>query len=518
MCRSRIAQRLTRKFFFQQWLIPACLVSVLLLAASARAQDQKPVVNPNNHAGKSTTAGDVHIRTSSYTSPADLKTQVANAALAGHNAWMLTSAALVLMMTAPGLALFYGGLVRKKNVLGVMMQCFFLMGLNSVIWALWGYSLVFGGDPTSKDFNRWIGNGDYICMRGVERTWNNETAQAVTPMFTGYPGQIDPIPRLTHMLFEGMFFIITPALICGAFAERMKFSTMVLFTILWGTLVYCPLAHWVWWGGVLQYGSANVPGWALGGALDFAGGTVVHISSGISALVCALLIGRRLGYGSEPMPPHNLTYTVIGAAMLWVGWFGFNAGSELQSDAIASSAFAATHLAAAAGTVAWALMEWLLRGKASVLGACSGAVAGLVCITPASGFVGPMAAILMGILAGVVCFTACTGFKSKFRYDDSLDAFGVHGVGGTLGALLTGVFATRAVTDANHGNPLGLLEGGSLLKGQIVAVVVTWVFAIVATFVLLKILDALIGLRVTQQQELQGLDVSQHGEEGYIFI
>ena len=218
------------------------------------------------------------------------------------------------------------------------------------------------------------------------------------------------------------------------------------------------------------------------------------------------------------MPPHNLTYTVIGAAMLWVGWFGFNAGSELQSDAIASSAFAATHLAAAAGTVAWALMEWLLRGKASVLGACSGAVAGLVCITPASGFVGPMAAILMGILAGVVCFTACTGFKSKFRYDDSLDAFGVHGVGGTLGALLTGVFATRAVTDANHGNPLGLLEGGSLLKGQIVAVVVTWVFAIVATFVLLKILDALIGLRVTQQQELQGLDVSQHGEEGYIFI
>jgi len=448
------------------------------------------------------------------------KQDIADAALAGHNAWMLTSAALVLLMTAPGLALFYGGLVRKKNVLGVMMQCFFLMGLNSVIWALWGYSLVFGGDPnpTNKNFNPWIGNGDYLFMRGVERTWDPETNRAETPMFAGYPKRIDPIPRLTHMLFEGMFFIITPALICGAFAERMKFSTMVVFAVLWGTLIYCPLAHWVWWGGVLQYGSPHLPGWAAGGALDFAGGTVVHISSGISALVCALLIGRRLGYGSEPMPPHNLTYTVVGAALLWIGWFGFNAGSAMQSDAIASSAFAATHFAAAAGAISWAVMEWVIRGKPSVLGACSGAVAGLVCITPASGYVNPMPAILMGIAAGIVCFIACTRLKSKFRYDDSLDAFGVHGVGGTLGAILTGVFATRAVSDMNHGGPLGLIEGGDLLKGQIVAVLVTWGFAIVGTFVILKILDATMGLRVTQQQELQGLDVSQHGEEGYIFI
>ena len=504
---------------FGQRCLPAALLVFAILSTAARAQDARPTIDSTGKSpSAATTPGDVATATAPYAVPSDLKQQVANAALAGHNAWMLTSAALVLLMTAPGLALFYGGLVRKKNVLGVMMQCFFLMGLNTVIWALWGYSLVFGGDPTSKDFNPWIGNGDYVCMRGVARSWNVEANRAVTPMFAGYPGPIDPIPRLTHMLFQGMFFIITPALICGAFAERMKFSTMVVFTILWGTLVYCPLAHWVWGGGVLQYGSAHLPGWAAGGALDFAGGTVVHISSGISALVCALLIGRRLGYGSEPMPPHNLTYTAIGAAMLWVGWFGFNAGSELQSDAIASSAFAATHFAAAAGTIAWAAMEWLTRGKPSVLGACSGAVAGLVCITPASGFVNPMPAIVMGVIAGVVCFTACTGFKAKFGYDDSLDAFGVHGVGGTFGALLTGVFATRAVTDANHGDPLGLLEGGSLWKGQIVAVLVTWLFAIVGTFVLLKILDAVMGLRVTQQQEMHGLDVSQHGEEGYIFI
>jgi len=441
---------------------------------------------------------------------------VGDAALAGHNAWMLTSSALVLFMTAPGLAMFYSGLVRKKNVLGVMMQCLFLMGLLTVIWGLYGYSLAFGGDPAKVEethYSKFIGNADYLFMNNVQRKFNEEKKAPDTP-------QEGAIPRFTHMLFQGMFFIITPALICGAFAERMKFSTMVVFMILWSTIVYCPLAHWVWDGGLLAY---NSPHAIPGGALDFAGGTVVHISSGVSALVCALVMGKRLGYGSEPMPPHNLTYTVLGAAMLWFGWFGFNAGSELASDGLSASAFCATHFAAAAGTLSWAGMEWFTRGKPSVLGAASGAVAGLVCITPASGYVQPMPAIGMGIAVGIVCFLACTKLKSTFGYDDSLDAFGVHGIGGTLGALLTGVFATRDVADpllvSNGGNPVGLVDGSSkLLIGQIVAIVVTWVLAIVGTFVILKILDVAMGLRVKRDQEIQGLDLSQHGEEGYIFI
>ncbi|MEX2187349.1 MAG: ammonium transporter [Pirellulales bacterium] len=441
----------------------------------------------------------------------------ADASKAGHNAWMLTSCALVLFMTAPGLAMFYGGLVRKKNVLGVMMQCVFLMGLMTVIWALYGYSLSFGGDVSADGISKWIGNDDYFLMKGVEHQWvvpEGETKGAgVAPPYN--PDNPGGISMLTHMLFQGMFFIITPALICGAFAERMKFSTMVVFSVLWGTFVYCPLCHWVWDGGILAFGKP----WAYaGGALDFAGGTVVHISSGTSALVCALVLGKRLGFGSQPMPPHNMTYTILGAAMLWVGWFGFNAGSELASDDIAAAAFAATHFAAAAGALAWAGMEWLTRGKPSALGAASGLVAGLVCITPASGFVTPMPALIMGAAAGVVCFYACTTLKSKFGYDDSLDAFGVHGVGGTLGALLTGVFATRAVSDMAKGAPLGLLEGGDILKGQVVAVAVTWVFSIGMTFVILKVLDAVMGLRVSQQGEIQGLDLSQHGEEGYIFL
>ncbi|MGA2031818.1 MAG: ammonium transporter [Thermoguttaceae bacterium] len=420
----------------------------------------------------------------------------------GDNAWMLTSSALVLMMTGPGLALFYCGLVRKKNVLSVMMQCVFLMCLMSVIWAIYGYSLAFGGTRP------WLGNGDFLFMNGVQMV------NGVAPLATG---DADTIPRLTHMLFQGMFFIITPALICGAFAERMKFSAMVLFMILWGTLVYCPLCHWVWGHGILCYGSQNAA-IAAGGALDFAGGTVVHISSGVSALICALLLGKRLGYKSEPMPPHNMTYTVVGATLLWVGWFGFNAGSALNASDLASSAFTATHFAAAAGGLAWAVCEWIGHGKPSVLGVCSGVVAGLVCITPASGFVQPMPALLMGVAVGVVCYLACTLLKSYFGYDDSLDAFGVHGVGGTLGAILTGVFATKAVNDMAKGNPLGLLEGGSLLKGQIVAVLASWGLAIVATFVILKLLDATIGLRVSREAEIEGLDFSQHGEEGYIFI
>lgn len=439
--------------------------------------------------------------------------QAGRAALAGHNAWMLVSCALVLFMTAPGLAMFYSGLVRKRNVLGVMMQCIFLMGLMSVLWALYGYSLSFGGDPTratETGYNRWIGNGEFLFMKNVQREWDEAAGAATTPV-EGALG----LPRLTHMLFQGMFFIITPALICGAFAERMKFSTLVVFSTLWGTLVYCPLCHWVWDGGLLAFG----PGLA-GGALDFAGGTVVHISSGVSALVCVLVMGQRLGYGNEPMLPHNLTYTTLGTAMLWVGWFGFNAGSQLGSDEVTSAAFAATHFSAAAGTLAWAGLEWLLRGKPSVLGACSGAVAGLVCVTPASGYVNPLPAMAIGAAAGCASYAACMYLKARLRYDDSLDAFGVHGVSGTLGALLTGVFATRAVADpaVSQGAPLGAVDGNwQLLVGQFVAVAVTWGFSIVATYLLLKLLDVTMGLRVTRDEEMQGLDLSQHGEEGYIF-
>jgi Amt family ammonium transporter len=475
-----------------RWGIRTFLVAVLLGAAtSASAQAPPGEISPPT--------------------VEEVKVLADDAALAGHNAWMLTCSALVLFMTVPGLAMFYSGLVRKKNVLGVMMQCIFLMGLLTVVWGLYGYSLAFGGT------NPYIGNGDYLFMQGVQRHYNTDTGVVDTPMYNaGKPWQI---PMLTHMLFQGMFFIITPALICGAFAERMKFSTMVVFMVLWGTIVYCPLAHWVWGGGMLFYGGKGA---LAGGALDFAGGTVVHISSGVSALICALVLGKRLGYGSEPMPPHNLTYTVLGAGMLWVGWFGFNAGSELASDGLASSAFCATHFAAAAGTLSWAGMEWFTRGKPSVLGAASGAVAGLVCITPASGYVQPMPAFGFGIAVGVVCFLACTKLKAKFGYDDSLDAFGVHGVGGTLGAILTGVFATVDVCDkdlVSGGKPVGLIDGRyELLIGQFVAVVVTWVLAGVATFAILKLLDLTMGLRVKRDEELQGLDLSQHGEEGYIFI
>lgn len=428
-----------------------------------------------------------------------------------NNAWMLVSSALVLMMTAPGLALFYCGLVRKKNVLGVMMQCFFLMGILSVVWALWGYSLAFAPDMLGG----FVGGTDYMLLRGVIPTWDAATKTATVPMFDPYG-----ITRSVHMVYQMMFFIITPALICGAYAERMKFSTMVVFTILWGTFVYCPIAHWVWsdqgWLNAFFVATPTKTE-APFPAFDFAGGTVVHISSGFSALICALLIGKRLGHGQEPMPPHNLTYTCIGAALLWVGWFGFNAGSALESNALAANAFVATHMAAAAGTVAWAGMEWIQRGKPSILGACSGAVAGLVCITPASGSVNPLSGILLGVAAGVICYLACN-LKSKFGYDDALDAFGVHGVGGTLGALLTGIFATAAVVPGK-GSAVGLLEGNpGQMVNQAVGVGAAIAIAVVGTVVLLKVLDAVMGLRVSQEEELQGLDVSQHGEEGYIFL
>ncbi|MDP1797328.1 MAG: ammonium transporter [Planctomycetaceae bacterium] len=418
-------------------------------------------------------------------------------------AWMLTSTTLVLMMTAPGLALFYGGLVRKKNILSVMMQCISLMGVMSVIWAIYGYSLCFSGDLGGVGL---IGDLSHFGMAGVAATWDG-TQQIIPPQVgTG-------IPKLLHFAFQMMFFIITPALICGAFAERMKYSSMLLFSVLWGTIVYCPVAHWVW----------SDAGWcsefnpkAAYRAFDFAGGTVIHITSGFSALVCSLLLGNRLGFRQEPMPPHNLTYTAVGAAMLWVGWFGFNAGSAGSAGFLAVNALVATHLAASTGCIAWAVAEWVVRGTPSVLGACSGAVAGLVCVTPASGSASPLGGALMGVAAGLGCFYACTTLKNRFAYDDTLDAFGVHGIGGLIGAILTGVFATQAVT----GKPeaAGLVDGNvQQVVSQAVGAGAAIVWAILATVVILKVVDALVGLRVSQAGELQGLDINQHGEEGYIF-
>ncbi len=409
----------------------------------------------------------------------------------GDVAWMLVASAFVLLMTCPGLALFYGGLVRKKNILGVMMQCVFLMGMMSVYWALFGYSWAFGGD------GRWVGGFNHVFLKGVMPSAGLSPDAAANGMI--------------FMIFQGMFFIITPALICGAFAERMKFTTMCVFSVLWATVVYCPLAHWVW----------HANGWLFDGntdnqfrAIDFAGGTVVHISSGVSALVCALMICKRRGFGSEPMTPHNLTYTCIGAGLLWVGWFGFNGGSALAANGKAINAVVVTHFAAAAGVLGWSLCEFIKHGRASILGACSGAVAGLVCITPASGSVNPMSAMVMGLAGGMVCYLACTSVKNTFNYDDSLDAFGVHGVGGTLGALLTGVFATSAIT----GELGGVVDGNfRQLLPQAVSVIAAASLGAVGTALILKLLDATMGVRVSERDEIQGLDISQHGEEGYIF-
>ncbi|MFO1064040.1 MAG: ammonium transporter [Pirellulales bacterium] len=426
-----------------------------------------------------------------------------SAGSAVHNAWLMICSALVLFMTAPGLAMFYGGLVRKKNVLSVIMQCITLMGVMTVWWALVGYSLAFGGEGLL------LGNGDHLLLRGVARYWDYSAGKPMTPMHD------DVLPKLTHMLFQGMFFVITPAIMCGAFAERMRFTAMVVFSVAWGTLVYCPLAHWVWDGGLLAFGPKGL----AGGSLDFAGGTVVHISSGVAALVAAYMVGPRLGHRHEPMPPHNLTYTSLGASMLWFGWFGFNAGSALRADGIAASAFVMTHLCAAAGASTWAFIEWIKRRKPTVLGASSGAVAGLVCITPAAGHVGPLSAMIMGVIAGWVCYMACSKLKSAFGYDDALDAFGIHGIGGTIGGLLTGVFATRAAWNIAEGKPLGAIEGNLfMLVGQLTAVAITWVFVATSTFLILKAIDMTIGLRVNSTMERQGLDVTQHGEEGYIFL
>jgi len=424
----------------------------------------------------------------------DLDKATKSAQSAGDNAWMLVSAALVLMMTGPGLALFYGGLVRGKNVLGTMMQSFVLMALVTVIWALVGYSLAFGeGSP-------FLGGLNYLFLHNVGAAPNAD-----------YAGTI---PQSTFMVYQLMFAIITPALISGAFAERMKFSAMLLFMTLWMFIVYLPMAHMVWGKG----GFLNA---TLGGKIpcfDFAGGTVVHITSGVSALVCALYMGKRKGYPNEPMRPHSMVLSTVGACLLWVGWFGFNAGSALAASSLATSAFVATHFAAAAAALSWMVAEWVHTGKPSVLGAISGSVAGLVAITPASGFVKPMPALIIGAAAGVFCFLMATAVKKRFGYDDSLDAFGVHGAGGTLGALLTGVFATKEINDVLNGKGLGWVDGvpGQVLN-QAISCAIAAGLAIAGTLVILKICDMTIGVRVSEDQEIEGLDLSMHGEEGYNF-
>ncbi len=404
----------------------------------------------------------------------------------GDTAWVLTSSALVLLMTAPGLALFYGGMVRRKNALSTIMQSFIILCLISVQWVLWGYSLAFGPDKGGI-----VGSLAWFGLSGVGLEPNADYAAT--------------IPHQAFMVFQLMFAVITPALITGAFAERMKFSAFILFILLWATFIYDPLAHWVW----------GVGGWIREfGALDFAGGTVVHISSGVSGLVAALVIGKRRGHGSEPMPPHNLPLTVLGASLLWFGWFGFNAGSAVASGALATSAFVVTNTATATAALSWMFTEWAVRGKPTVLGAASGAVAGLVAITPASGFVGPISSILIGVGAGVFCYIAVTAVKSALGYDDSLDAFGIHGIGGTWGAIATGLFASKAINDAGAN---GLFFGGGFAQvwKQLVAVGATWVLAFVGTYILLKIVDAIVGLRVPEEDEVTGLDLTQHGESGY---
>ncbi len=425
---------------------------------------------------------------------ADMEKALKSAQMAGDNAWMLVSAALVLMMTGPGLALFYGGLVRRKNVLATMMHSFVLIAVVSVLWAIFGYSLAFDeGTP-------FAGGAKYLFLNNVGSVPNADYAPT--------------IPQQTFMIYQLMFAIITPALISGAFAERIKFSGMLLFTVLWTTAIYFPMAHMVWGkGGLLNA--------TLGGKIpcfDFAGGTVVHITSGVSALVCALYLGPRKGYGTEPIRPHNLVLSTIGACLLWVGWFGFNAGSALSASGLASAAFVATHFGAAAGALAWLFVEWIATGKPSVLGGISGSVAGLVAITPASGFVKPFPAMLIGAAAGAVCYFMVTAVKKAFGYDDALDAFGVHGAGGTLGAILTGIFATKAVNDVWNGKAMGWVDGNaSQMLNQLAGCAIACALAGIGTWVILKICDALTGVRADAQQEIEGLDLSMHGEEGYNF-
>jgi ammonium transporter, Amt family len=460
---------------------------LMLLALPVKAQQAPANATPTASAASSETPKAVADKLN------DLEQKVTNAQLSADNAWMLVSAALVLMMTGPGLALFYGGLVRHKNVLAIMMQSFALMALITVLWALVGYSLCFGGSGP------FIGDFKFALLRGVGALPNAD-----------YAGTI---PQSTFMVYQLMFAVITPALITGATAERMKFSGTVLFMTLWFLLVYAPMAHMVWGKG----GFLNA---ALGGkfpTLDFAGGTVVHITSGVSALVCALYMGKRVGYPKQAMPPHNLVLSFIGACLLWVGWFGFNAGSALASNGLASSAFVATHFGAAAAAMSWSIAEWIRNGRPSALGAISGAVAGLVAITPAAGFVAPMPALFIGFVAGAFCYWMVTKFKAMFGYDDSLDAFGVHGAGGTIGAILTGVCAQAFINPIfGDGKPVGGLDGHwGQVGNQLVGVLCAWAIAIVGTLIILKIVDVTTGVRVGEEHEVEGLDVTQHGEEAY---
>ncbi|MEN6332071.1 MAG: ammonium transporter [Smithella sp.] len=406
----------------------------------------------------------------------------------GDTAWVLMSSALVLLMTMPGLAFFYGGLVRRKNVLSILMQCFIILCVISLQWVLFGYSLAFG-----PDFHGIIGDLSWAGLNGVGVMPNKDYAAT--------------IPHNVFMIFQMMFAVITPALIIGAYAERVKFSAFLLFTVLWATFVYDPLAHWVWGTG----------GWLKSmGGLDYAGGIVVHVSSGISALVLALMLGKRIGYNHRPIRPHNLPFTVLGAALLWFGWFGFNAGSALAADGIAGNAFLTTNTATAAAGLAWALIEWWHNGTPTVLGVATGAVAGLVAITPACGFVNPMNAMFIGIIVAIVCYIAVAIIKGKLGYDDSLDAFGVHGVGGTVGTIATGFFAEKAVNAAGAD---GLLFGSA---HQLLVQSIMWIaaalFAVVMTFIIYKIVDAVIGMRVEEKNEIVGLDLTQQSEAAYTVI
>ncbi len=468
MCRSKSV------LFFS--LLP-CLSSLALAQSAAPAAGSQPATQAQIAA---------------------LQQAVQNAQTAGDNAWMLVSAALVLLMTGPGLALFYGGLVRRKNILGTMMQSFAMMGLVTILWAIAGYSLAFGHG------NAFIGGLQHMFLRGVGLG----------------PSEYAPtIPEQTYMVYQLMFAIITPALITGAFAERMKFSAMAVFLSLWSLFVYCPMAHMVWGAsGFLNSNGGRFP------SLDFAGGTVVHVTSGVSALITAIYLGKRIGYPKTAMPPHSMVLSFIGACLLWVGWFGFNAGSAVNAGTLATSAFVNTHFAAAAAALGWTVAEWIHNGKPTALGAISGAVAGLVAITPASGFVQPMAALVIGVVAGVFCSLMVFEVKSRLGYDDSLDAFGVHGAGGTLGALLTGIFAVGSINAAfgmNAGgkpNPTGGIDGHwAQLGNQAAGVGIAWAISLVGTFILLFLVDKVIGLRVAPEHEMAGLDLSQHGEEGYDF-
>ncbi len=472
-------------------LLPA-LMLCLAMALPAMAQNTAPTTEPTTPPAASTDTGTTG-NPATGAAPAAAAPAADPKVDTGDTAWMLTSTALVLMMTIPGLALFYAGMVRKKNVLATMMQSFAITAIVTVVWFAVGYSLAF------TNGNAYIGDFSRVFLHGIEVGWDKPfTLGAGTDNSTP-----NTIPETVYIMFQMTFAIITPALITGAFADRMKFSAMVLFMILWSIFVYCPIAHWVW----------SPLGWLNGlGAADFAGGTVVHINAGVAGLMCCLVLGKRTGYGHDNMAPHNLAYAIIGAGLLWVGWFGFNAGSAVGAGGRAGMAMLATQVATGAATLGWLAAEWVAKGKPSVLGAASGAVAGLVAITPASGFVLPGPALIIGIVAGIVCFWSATSLKHLLGYDDSLDAFGVHGIGGIVGALLTGVFAYGPLS-ATTAAPDGAYIGGlPLFINQVYAVAATVIYSGIASLVILFVVKVLVGLRVNEEEEREGLDVVLHGE------